>query len=215
MDEFTPTERTQVRNESRADYSREAVEQILDEALWSHVGYVVDGRPYVVPMVHARVGGCLYLHGAPATRLVRTLRTTAPVCVTATLVDGLVLARSAFHHSVNYRSALVVGDARLVTDRDEKEQAFAALVEHVAPGRADECRAPNEAEFRGTAVLAVPIEEASAKVRIGPPADEEADLALDHWAGVLPLRLVPGGPVPSPDLRPGIPVPPHVSGWSR
>lgn len=212
---FIPNERTRIRRDERARYDRETVHAVLDEALFCHVGFVVDAQPYVIPTVHARVGEALYLHGSPATRMLRTLKRGVPICVTATLLDGLVLARSHFHHTMNYRSAVVVGTAREVTDREEKEAALVALVEHVARGRSGESRPPDDKEFRGTSVLAVPIEEASAKVRTGGPSDDEADLSLDHWAGVLPVRLVAGAPEADPGLAPGTPLPASIAAWTR
>jgi nitroimidazol reductase NimA-like FMN-containing flavoprotein (pyridoxamine 5'-phosphate oxidase superfamily) len=195
-------------------YDAGSIESILDEALICHVGAVVDGAPVVLPTVHARRGRTLYLHGAPANALLRAGE-GGEVCVTATLVDGLVLARSAFHHSVNYRSVVVVGPARAVTEADEKRAALEALVEHVATGRSEETRGPTDEELRATLVLAVPLDEASAKVRTGPPIDEPEDHALPHWAGELPLTVVAGAPVPDPDLPAGRPVPASVQGWRR
>ncbi|MBI2169801.1 MAG: pyridoxamine 5'-phosphate oxidase family protein [Actinobacteria bacterium] len=195
-----PTARTTIRRDDRGVYDRAVIDSVFDEALICHVGFALDRQPYVIPTIHARVGDVLYLHGSPATRMIRTLKGGAPVCVTATLLDGLVLARSVFHHSMNYRSAVVLGRAREVTDPGEKMAALEAIVEHVAPGRWGEARRPNEKEFRGTAVLAIPITEASAKVRTGPPVDDEEDLALPVWAGVIPLTLARGEPDPTPNL---------------
>jgi nitroimidazol reductase NimA-like FMN-containing flavoprotein (pyridoxamine 5'-phosphate oxidase superfamily) len=207
--------RTTVRRlRERGVYDAETIESILDEALICHVGVVVDGAPLVLPTVHARRGRTVYLHGAPANALLRA-GDGGEVCVTATLVDGLVLARSAFHHSVNYRSVVVRGPARAVTDPDEKRTALESLVEHVAAGRGRETREPTDEELRATLVLAVPLDEASAKVRTGPPKDEPEDHALSHWAGVLPLTVVPGLPEPDPDVPAGRPVPPSVTGWRR
>lgn len=212
---FPPTERTRIRRDDRAHYDREVVYAVFDEALICHVGFVVDGQPYVMPTIHSRVGDTLYLHGSPATRMMRTVKRGAPVCITATLLDGLVLAKSAFHHSMNYRSAVVIGAGREITDPDEKMVAMRAVVEHVARGRWDEARQPNEKEFKGTAIVAIPIDEASAKVRTGPPIEDDDDLALEVWAGVLPLRTIPGRPEPSPDVTVGTPIPPSVDRWSR
>jgi hypothetical protein len=167
----------------------------------------------VIPTGYARVGETLYLHGSTGSRL--GLRPGMPVCVTVTLLDGLVLARSAFHHSMNYRSVTVLGRTRPVTDPGEKEAALRDFVEHVVPGRSDEVRGGDRRELAATAVLAVPIEEVSAKVRTGPPKDDGEDYALPVWAGVLPLALVPGDPVPDARLDPAVPVPPHVSAWDR
>jgi nitroimidazol reductase NimA-like FMN-containing flavoprotein (pyridoxamine 5'-phosphate oxidase superfamily) len=207
--------RTTVRRlRERGVYDARSIESILDEALICHVGVVVDGTPVVLPTIHARRGRTVYLHGAPANALLRA-GDGGEVCVTATLVDGLVLARSAFHHSVNYRSVVVRGPARAVTEPAEKRAALESLVEHVAPGRSSETRAPSDEELRATLVLAVPLDEASAKVRTGPPKDEPEDHALPHWAGVLPLTVVPGAPEPDPDLPDGRPVPASVRGWRR
>ena len=176
-------------------YERERIDAILDEAISCHVGFVNDGQPLVIPMIHARSGDLLYLHGSPASRLLRELGGAIDVCVTATLVDGLVLARSVYKHSLNYRSVVVLGRARKVVEREEKLTALAAIVEHVVPGRSREARPPSDNELAGTEVLAVEIGEASAKVRTGPPKDFDADLALPVWAGVIPLTTVAGKPV--------------------
>jgi nitroimidazol reductase NimA-like FMN-containing flavoprotein (pyridoxamine 5'-phosphate oxidase superfamily) len=190
------TPRTTVRRlAARGVYDRDAIYAILDEALICHVGLVVDGQPVVIPTIHVRVGDTLYFHGAGASRMLRTLRGGVDACVTVTLLDGLVLARSAFHHSMNYRSVVVLGKGREVADREEKLRALDALVEHVVPGRAAIVRPPNELEIKQTLVVALPLSEASAKVRTGPPVDDEADYALDVWAGVVPVALVKGEPV--------------------
>ena len=203
--DFTPTPRTTVhRLPKRAAYDREVVEAILDEALVCHVGFVVDGQPYVIPTIHARVDGRLYLHGSAASRMLRALGEGPQVCVTVTIVDGLVLARSAFHHSMNYRSVVVLGQARFVTDPAEKVAALEAVVEHVVPGRSREVRAPNEKELQATSVLRLDLLEVSAKVRSGPPLDDAEDMALPCWAGEVPLLLVAQAPVPDPQLRAGI-----------
>jgi nitroimidazol reductase NimA-like FMN-containing flavoprotein (pyridoxamine 5'-phosphate oxidase superfamily) len=210
-----PSPRTTVRRQrQRGVYDATTIEAVLDEALICHVGAVVDGSPVVLPTVHARRGRTLYLHGAPANALLRA-GDGAEVCVTATLVDGLVLARSAFHHSVNYRSVVVRGPARVVTDPDEQRAALEALVEHVAPGRSSETRAPSDQELRATLVLAVGLDEASAKVRTGPPLDEPEDHALPHWAGELPLAVVAGLPRPDPEQPADRPVPASVRSWRR
>jgi uncharacterized protein len=211
---YQATERTRVRRlPERAAYDRDTVHAILDEGFVCHVGFVVDGQPYVIPTGYARAGETLYLHGSTGSRL--GLRPGMPVCVTVTLLDGLVLARSAFHHSMNYRSVTVLGRTRPVVDPEEKEAALRAFVEHVVPGRSDEVRGADRRELAATAVLAVPIEEVSAKVRTGPPKDDEVDDALAVWAGVLPLALVPGDPVPDARLDPAVPVPSYVAGWDR
>jgi uncharacterized protein len=195
------TKRTTVRRlADRAVYDRAAIHAILDEALLCHVGFVVDGAPFVIPTIHVRVGDTLYFHGSAASRMLRSLRDGVDACVTVTLLDGLVLARSAFHHSMNYRSVVVFGKGREVIDAGEKRAALDALVEHVVPGRAAIVRAPNEIEMKQTLVIAIPLAEASAKVRTGPPLDDEEDYALDVWAGVIPMALVKGEPVE--DLHP-------------
>jgi nitroimidazol reductase NimA-like FMN-containing flavoprotein (pyridoxamine 5'-phosphate oxidase superfamily) len=198
------TERTTVKRlPERGSYDRDIANAILDEALICHVGLATDGQPFVIPTIHARVGSTLYLHGSAASRLLRAGK-TLPVCVTVTLVDGLVMARSAFHHSMNYRSVVVLAQAREVTDAEEKVAALRAIVEHVAAGRWDEVRWPTELELKGTTVLALPIDEASAKIRTGPPKDDEEDYASDVWAGVIPLRMVSGEPIADERLREGI-----------
>lgn len=214
-DAFVPTGNTRVRREERADYDRATLHAILDEALICHVGFVVDGQPFVMPTIHSRVDDNLYLHGSPGTRMMRTLKKGASACVTVTLLDGLVMARSAFHHSMNYRSAVVIGAGRDVSDPAEKMAAMRAVVEHVAPGRWEECRQPNEKEFNGTAIVAIRIDEASAKARTGPPIEDEVDLGLAVWSGVLPLRVEPGAPESAPDVTPGAAVPPSVLAWAR
>lgn len=212
--QIAPTARTTLRRHpERGRHDRAALEAILDEALFCHVGFVQDGQPYAVPTIHARMGRTLYLHGSPASRLLRSLSGGIPVCVTATILDGLVLARSAFSSSMNYRSAVVLGIAEPVGNAREKHMAFGALVDHVAPGRSLEARMPTLEEARKTLVLRIPIDEGSAKVRTGPPLDEADDVRLPIWAGVLPLRTVAGSPVPDPTLDPGIPLPRSVTGW--
>jgi nitroimidazol reductase NimA-like FMN-containing flavoprotein (pyridoxamine 5'-phosphate oxidase superfamily) len=213
---LTPTERTRLRRvPDRGRYDVATVHAILDEALVCHVGFVVDGRPAVIPTIHARDGDRLYVHGSPASRMLRAINGAIETCVTVTLVDGLVLARSALHHSLNYRSVVVYGAAHEVSDPGEKRAALRVIVEHVAPGRWDCVRPPTEKEVRGTLVLALPLAEASAKLRTGPPVDDEQDYELPVWAGEVPLRLRPGAPVADPRLPVGVPVPTHVSGWHR
>ncbi len=216
MEAIPPTERTRVRRlPARATYERETIAAILDEALYCHLGFTVDGQPYVIPTIHARVGEHVYVHGSAASRMLRTIGDGVPVCLTATLLDGLVFARSAFHHSMNYRSVVVLGTARPVSERDEKLAALEAVVEHVAPGRWRHVRPPSDQELRGTAVLTLPLGEASAKVRSGPPLDDAEDLGWPCWAGELPLRLVPDAPVGDPNLRPGLAPGPEVTGYRR
>jgi nitroimidazol reductase NimA-like FMN-containing flavoprotein (pyridoxamine 5'-phosphate oxidase superfamily) len=210
-----PSPRTRVRRvPQRADYDPATIHAILDEALVCHVGFVADGQPFVIPTLHGRVGDQLYLHGSTASRMIKTLAAGAPVCVTVTLLDGVVLARSAFHHSMNYRSVAVIGRARMVDDPDEKLGALESFTEQLVPGRWDEVRWPNRQEAKGTTVLALPIDEASAKIRSGGPVDDEEDMDIDVWAGVVPLTLTPGTPVPAPELDDDRTVPGYVSRWS-
>jgi nitroimidazol reductase NimA-like FMN-containing flavoprotein (pyridoxamine 5'-phosphate oxidase superfamily) len=186
------------RHPERAAYDRDTVDAILDEGLVGHLGFVVGGEPYVIPMLYARSGDTLYLHGAPASRLLGTLADGVRCCFTVTLVDGLVLARSAFHHSLNYRSVVVLGDARPVTGDEAKLAALEALVEHVMTGRSVQARAPSKAELKVTEVIALELEHASAKVRSGGPVDTRADMTLPVWAGELPFLTVAGEPIPDP-----------------
>jgi uncharacterized protein len=216
MSDLEPTPRTTLRRlPARGHFDRATVNAILDEALVCHVGFVNEGQPFVIPTIHARVGDQVFVHGSAASRMLKTLQGGVPVCLTATLLDGLVLARSAFHHSMNYRSVVVLGDAQVVTDERERWDALHAIVEHVAPGRWSEVREPSAKELAATLVLRLPIEEASAKVRSGPPLDDEEDYALECWAGVLPLRLTPGTPEPDPRMPAGRPLPPSVTGYAR
>jgi nitroimidazol reductase NimA-like FMN-containing flavoprotein (pyridoxamine 5'-phosphate oxidase superfamily) len=214
--EVPPSERTRVkRHPERGAYDRGTIDAILDEALFCHVGYVADGRPRVIPTIHARVDDTLYVHGSNASRTLRTIRDGEEVCVVTTLLDGLVLARSAFMHSMNYRSVVVYGRTREVTDRDEKWMAQKALVDHVCAGRSDQVRMPNEDELRQTTILAIPLTEASAKLRTGPPKDDEGDYDLPVWAGVLPLSIGPHTPQDDPRLGDGLKPPPNVTGYRR
>jgi nitroimidazol reductase NimA-like FMN-containing flavoprotein (pyridoxamine 5'-phosphate oxidase superfamily) len=194
---YVPTPHTTVRRlPERASYDRALVHAVLDEGLVCHVGFVAGDRPFVVPTTHVRVGETLYVHGSPASRMLRTLAQGVDVCVTVTLLDGLVLARSTVHHSMNYRSVVVTGRAARVDDLDEKAAALRALVEHVVPGRTRDAREANERELRATLVLALPLDAVSAKVRRGGPLDDEADLGLPVWAGEIPVRLMRDTPVP-------------------
>jgi nitroimidazol reductase NimA-like FMN-containing flavoprotein (pyridoxamine 5'-phosphate oxidase superfamily) len=216
METFTPTGRTKLKRlPLRGRYEREVVNGILDEGFVCHVGFVADGQPFVIPTAYGRVGEVLYLHGARASRMLKALADGVDVCVTVTLVDGLVLARSAFHHSLNYRSVVVFGRARVVVAEEEKLTALHAFTEHVAPGRWAEVRPPTGAELDATLVLALQLTEASAKVRTGPPLDDEEDYALAVWAGELPLRLTAGTPVADPRLPAEIKPPAHVSRYKR
>ena len=202
--------RTEVtRHPERGVYDREAIDRILDEALICHVGFVHDGHPFVIPTIHARFGDTLFIHGSPASRMLKQLAEGVDVCVTVTLLDGLVLARSVYNHSMNYRSVVVLGRARLLRDPAEKLAALEAVVEHLVPGRWEDARQPTEKELAGTLVLALPLDEASAKVRTGPPSDFEADLELPVWAGVIPVALQAGTPEGSPAP------PPYVVGYGR
>lgn len=191
------------------------VHAILDEAYYCHVGFTLDGQPYVMPTVHARVGERVYLHGSVANRMLRSVKAGIPVCVTVTLLDGLVLARSAFHHSMNYRSVMVLGTATEVSEEAEKRAALTAIVEHVLRGRSAEVRGPDPKELNATTVLSLPIEQASAKIRTGPPLDAEEDYALECWAGELPLKLTAQAPRPDPRLPPGTALPAALAGRAR
>jgi len=216
MTDFTPTERTQVqRLPKRGVYDREAVYRILDEGLVCHIGFVAEGKPVVIPTGYGRKDNMLYIHGSPASRMFRALGKGADVCVTVTLVDGVVLARSAFHHSMNYRSVVIFGKATLLEDDAAKREALRVFTEHVAPGRWQEVRQPSEKELHATTVLAIPLKEVSAKVRTGPPLDDEEDYALSVWAGVLPLDLTPRAPVPDDRLAAGTVVPEYVRKYNR
>ncbi len=216
MADFTPTERTQVRRlPKRAVYDRETVDRILDEGLVCHVGFVADGQLVVIPTGYGREGNTLYIHGSAASRMLRNLSKGIEVCVTVTLLDGLVLARSAFHHSMNYRSVVIFGTAAVVEDEATKREALRAFTEHIAPGRWREVRPPTEDELKATTVLAIPLEEVSAKVRTGPPLDDEEDYALPVWAGVLPLKLKPQQPVSDSRSSVAIKVPDYVRHYNR
>ena len=213
---FKRTPRTTGRRvPDRMRYQREAVYAILDEALVCHMGFVNgDGQPYVIPTLCARIEDELFLHGSAASRALRTMTSGLRVCVTATLVDGIILARSAFFHSINYRSAVVIGTATAITDPDEKLEALRLFTDHlVAPGRFNEVRPPSRTEFKGTMIARMAIEEASAKTRTGPPADLEEDLDRDAWAGVIPLELKASAGVPAPDLRKGVPMPAYAANY--
>jgi uncharacterized protein len=216
MSDFQPTQRTQVKRlPKRGHYERETVYQILDSAFVCHVGFAVDGQPYVIPTNYGRTGDTLYIHGSAASRMLKTLSGGVPVCVTVTHVDGLVLARAAFHHSVNYRSVMILGTARLVEDLAEKMEALRIFTDHVMKGRWDDVRIPNEQEMKATTVLALPLQEVSAKVRTGGPIDDEEDYALPVWAGVLPLETIAKEPVPDAQRKNDPPVPEYVKKYSR
>lgn len=210
------TDRTTVRRlPKRGAYDRETINAILDEAFICHVGFVVDGQPYVIPTGFARIGDDVYIHGSSASRMLKNLSKGIDVCVTVTLIDGLVLARSAFHHSINYRSVVILGKAEMVTEPDEKNKALEAFTEHVVPGRWAEVRGPTELELKATAVQRLPITEASAKIRTGDPVDNDEDYSMDVWAGVLPLKLTPGTPIADAKLTAAIEIPEYVTSYTR
>ena len=207
----SPTSRTRVnRLPKRGDYSQKTIYAILDAGFLCHAGFVVDGQPYVIPTGYGRAGDTLYLHGSAASRMLRTLAGGVDVCVTVTLLDGIVLARSAFHHSMNYRSVVMLGKASAVEADAEKAAALRVISEQIVRGRWDDVRKPTAQELKATAVLKLPIEEASAKIRTGPPLDDEEDYALNVWAGVLPLAIRAGEPVADPRLDPGAKVPKYL-----
>ena len=213
---YSPTARTRVTREpERAVYDRAAAYQVLDEGFICHVGFVVDNQPFVIPTGYGRSGDNLYIHGSAASRMLRNLEQGIAVCVTVTLLDGLVLARSIFNHSMNYRSVVVLGTAVAVEDSAEKLQALRALSEHILPGRWEESRQPNERELKATLVMRLPITEYSAKMRTGPPIDNEEDYSFLTWAGVVPLQMVAGSPINDPKLDPKTPVPSYVPSYSR
>jgi nitroimidazol reductase NimA-like FMN-containing flavoprotein (pyridoxamine 5'-phosphate oxidase superfamily) len=212
-----PSVRTRVhRHPERANYDAATVHAALDDALTCTVSWVdADGRPRALPTIQARIGDTLYLHGSRAARAWKAIAGGAELCVVATVVDELVLARTSPHHSMNYRSVVVYGHAEEVTDLDELYAAAKAITRHVLPGREDDAAEPRDKDWRETVIFRLPIDEASAKVRTGPPADDEEDLGLDVWAGTLPLRLVAGEPAASPDLKPGVPEPGYLKEFRR
>ncbi len=216
MESFQPTPRTTLRRlPKRGVYDRAAVHAILDEGFICHAGFVHEGAPVVIPTAYGRDGEQLYLHGSAASRMLRTLAGGVSVSIAVTLVDGLVMARSAFHHSINYRSVVLFGEARLVSGADEKREALRVISEHLARGRWDEVRPPTPKELAATMALAVPLEEVSAKVRTGPPIDDEEDYDLPVWAGVLPLSITRGEPLADERLKDGVEVSPSVVHWTR
>lgn len=213
---FTKTERTTLKRlPKRGVYDRNSVYEILDEGFICHVGFVVEGKPVVIPTGYARVEDQLYIHGSQASRMLRTLSGGIDVCATVTLVDGLVLARSAFHHSINYRSVVIFGRASLVEDAELKLAALFAFSEHVISDRWNDVRAPTKQELKATSVLSLKLEEASAKVRTGPPLDDEDDYSLPVWAGVIPLKLEAGQPISDPRLPEDIAIPPYATNYHR
>lgn len=216
MDLIPKTARTTIRRlPQRGDYDRATLHAILDEGLVCQVAFVVEGKPIIIPTAYGRIEDRLYIHGSPASRMLKSLQNGIDVCVTVTLLDGLVLARSAFHHSMNYRSVVIFGEAELVSDPADKAAALQAFTNHVVPGRWDDLRPMTEQEVRGTTVLSLPLTEASAKIRTGPPIDDEADYDLPIWAGVLPLSVQPGTVVPDAKLGDGVAVPEAIAHWSR
>jgi hypothetical protein len=211
-----PTARTRVvREADRAVYDREAAYRILDEGFWCHVGFVVDGQPFVIPTSYGRHGDNLYIHGSAASRMLRQLKEGIQVCITVTLLDGLVLARSIFNHSMNYRSVVVLGTATLVNDPAQKVEALRLLSEHIIPGRWADSRKPNERELKATSILRVPIEEFSAKIRQGPVIDDEEDYSFPTWAGIVPLKMVAGEPIDDVRLIAGQAVPEYARHYTR
>ena len=206
-----PDERVEVqRHADRGEYDRRIIDEILDEALYCTVGFVHDDRPMVIPTIHVRVGARIVLHGSPASRMLRTLGSGAEAAVSVTILDGLVLARSVFNHSMNYRSVVLVGTAEVIDDPADKLEAMRAFTEKILPGRWDDARRPSDREITGTLILGIPIEAASAKIRSGPPGDDDADLGLPVWAGVIPLWTASGTPIPAPNLNPEIDYPEYL-----
>lgn len=213
---FTPTERTRVvREPQRGVYDREVIYKILDEGLVCHAGFVADGQPFVIPTLYARVGDAIYFHGSAASRMLRGAAEGAQVCVTVTLTDGIVLARSVFNHSMNYRSVVALGKTTLVEKAEEKLAALRAFTEKILPGRWDDARQPSERELKATSILRLPLTEISAKIRTGPPEDDAEDYALPVWAGVIPLRVVAGAPIRDERCDLGIPVPRYAANYTR
>lgn len=214
--EFNPTTRTTLkRSPKRGVYERGVIYSILDEAFICHVGFVMDGQPFVIPTAYARVDDCLLIHGSSVSRMLRALNKSIEICVTVTLLDGLVLARSAFHHSMNYRSVVIFGAASVVQDEGEKQDALLAFTEHIIKGRWADVRPPTSHELKATMVLSLPLDEASAKIRAGDAVDDEADYELNVWAGVLPLSMEAGLPVPDSRLASGIQPPAYVLKYTR
>ena len=216
MQQLPQTPRTTLKRlPHRGSLERDVINGILDEGFICHVGFAVEGQPFVIPTGYARAGDQLFIHGSQASRMLRSLSEGLEVCVTITLVDALVLARSAFHHSMNYRSVVIFGRATLVEDPDEKISALLQLAEHMIPGRWNDVRAPNQSELRQTTVLSVPLDEASAKIRTGPPLDDEEDYGMEVWAGIVPLRIVADPPIADPRLPPDINAPDYATNYRR
>jgi uncharacterized protein len=213
---INPTAKTKLKRiPKRGNFERETIYKILDEAFICHVGFAIDDKPFVIPTGYARIGDDLMIHGSTASRMMRNLSEGIEVCVTVTLIDGLVLARSAFHHSMNYRSVVIFGKARLIENETEKFEALRAFTEHIVPNRWEDVRTPTALELKATTVLSLPLNEASAKIRMGNPVDDEADYALDVWAGVLPLSLTTDKPISDDRLKSGISVPQNILNYSR
>ena len=217
MPEITPpTERTRVvREPHRGIYDRETIDKILDEGYVCHAGFSVDGQPYVIPTLYARIGDAIYFHGSAASRMLRNISDGIPVCLTVTLTDGFVLARSVFNHSMNYRSVVALGKATLVDAQEEKLEAMRAFTEKIIPGRWNEARQPNEKEIKATSILHLPLTEVSAKIRVGPPEDDAPDYAWPVWAGVIPLSLTPGVPIRDERCDAAIPTPGYAAQYKR
>jgi nitroimidazol reductase NimA-like FMN-containing flavoprotein (pyridoxamine 5'-phosphate oxidase superfamily) len=214
--EIVRTERTKIKRiPKRGNFERDTINSILDEGFVCHIGFTMDEQPFVIPTSYARIGENLIIHGSSASRMMRALAREKPICVTVTLIDGLVLARSAFHHSMNYRSVVVFGTAKVIQDKEEKLAALRALTEHLVPNRWREVRPPNDLELKATTVLSLPIEEASAKIRTGNPVDEEEEYCLDVWAGVVPLKLIAGNPISDEKLKSEISIPAYVANYKR
>jgi len=213
---FTPTERTRViREPHRGVYDRETIYKILDEGIVCHVGFSTDAQPFVIPTLYARVGDAIYFHGSAASRMLRNISAGLSVCITVTLTDGFVLARSVFNHSMNYRSVVALGKATLVEAPEEKLEALRAFTERILPGRWNEARQPSEKELKATSILRLPLTEVSAKMRVGPPEDDAPDYALPVWAGVIPLSLAAGAPIRDEKCDPSIPTPAYVAQYKR
>jgi uncharacterized protein len=213
---FTPTERTRVvREPHRGAYDRETIYKILDEGFVCHVGFVTLGQPFVIPTLYARVGDAIYFHGSAASRMLRGAAASVPVCITVTLADGLVLARSIFNHSMNYRSVVALGKATLVDAATEKREALHAFTERIVPGRWEDTRQPNEKELKATSILKLPLTEVSAKIRSGPVQDDEEDYALPVWAGIVPLHLQAEAPIRDERCDPTIPTPAYAANYKR
>jgi len=213
---FKITEKTKLKRlPKRGNFDRETVYQILDEAFVCHVGFKVENQPFVIPTAYGRKDDVLYIHGSAASRMMKNLATEIDICVTVTILDGLVLARSAFHHSVNYRSVVIFGKAELVTEESEKFEALRIFTEHIIPNRWNEIREPNAKELKATTVLRLPITEASAKMRFGNPIDDDEDMSLNVWAGVIPIELTAQSPISDDLLAKNIEMPDHVKNYRR